>query len=175
MPTTRESCSFLDCLLSPRLYGVIVGLMSLWAMVASISASLYLLIKYDDGKDVPDSLKLYYRYATADVAVVLIGIVIIVVYLFGIYKANELCMMPFLVLLVVDFLGYTASETMLWATETGTQHQRLKKNLFDFVIFISVFAIVTYLYRIFKRKRHLKEYRLGGYQNISDSAENIAL
>ncbi|XP_058838941.1 uncharacterized protein LOC131694316 [Topomyia yanbarensis] len=177
MTTNSRSSSLFDCLLSPRLYGVLVGLMSLWAMLASISASVYLLMKYDDASELPESLKPYYQYATVYVVAVLIGIIIVVVYLFGIYKANEHCMMPFLVLLVADFLGYIASEVLLRAhkDKQPEQNQRWKKNLFDTAIFLCIFATVTYLYRIFKRKRHLKEHRLGGYQSISDSAENIAM
>lgn len=55
MTTPKRECSLLGCLLSPRLYGVIVGLLSLWAMLASLSASIYMMVKYDDIKDVPDS------------------------------------------------------------------------------------------------------------------------
>lgn len=55
MTTLKRECSLLGCLLSPRLYGVIVGLVSLWAMIASLSASIYLMVKYGDIKDVPDS------------------------------------------------------------------------------------------------------------------------
>ena len=55
MPSTKRECSFLGCLLSPRLYGVIVGVVSLWAMMASLSASIYLMVKFNDFKDVPDS------------------------------------------------------------------------------------------------------------------------
>lgn len=55
MPTPKRECSFLGCLLSPRLYGVIVGVVSLWAMMASLSASIYLMVKFNDIKDVPDS------------------------------------------------------------------------------------------------------------------------
>lgn len=51
----KRSCSLLGCLFNPRLYGVLVGVLSLWAMIAAISASVYLLAKYDDIKDVPDS------------------------------------------------------------------------------------------------------------------------
>lgn len=53
--------SVLDTLFNPRLYGVIVGTMSLVAMLASLTASIYLIIKYDDIRGVPESCK-YMRW-----------------------------------------------------------------------------------------------------------------
>ncbi|XP_055536199.1 uncharacterized protein LOC129724934 [Wyeomyia smithii] len=171
-------CSLLDCLLSPRLYGVLVGLMSLWAMFASISASFYLLMKYDDIRKVPDSLQTYYHYALVDVIIVQIGIAIVGFYLFGIYKADERYLIPFLALLVVDFLAYIVSEALIYADYRGKRNLfqlRWKKNAFDTAVFICVLTIVVTLYRSFKRERHHKDSRLGGYQSIPDTAENFAM
>ncbi|XP_053690276.1 uncharacterized protein LOC128738857 [Sabethes cyaneus] len=178
MSGKSDGCSLLSCLLSPRLYGVLVGVMSLWAMLASLSASVYLLMKYDDARKVPDSLQTYYNYAIVDVVIVLIGIVIVGIYLFGIYKANERYLIPFIALLVVDFLAYIVSEVIIQLDYHG--HQKLyrlrwKKNLFDTAVFICVLTIVLILYRSLKRKRHLKAHRLGGYQSIPDTAEESTL
>ncbi|XP_062549779.1 uncharacterized protein LOC134214419 [Armigeres subalbatus] len=178
MSTSERECSLLGCLLSPRLYGLIVGVVSLWAMVASLSASIYLMVKYDDIKDVPDSLRAYYRYATVDTILILIGVVIVGLFLVGIYKVNEHYLMPFIVLLVLDFLGYIVSETIarVRARSSGSvPKDHWKKNLTEIVIFTCLFGLTTHLYRIFKHKRHLKEQSFGGYRIISGDTETIGL
>ncbi|XP_065079863.1 uncharacterized protein LOC135702737 [Ochlerotatus camptorhynchus] len=179
MTTPKRECSLLGCLLSPRLYGVIVGLLSLWAMLASLSASVYLMVKYDDIKDVPDSFKPYYRYAMLDTILILIGVAIVGLYIFGIFKVNEHYLMPFIVLLVLDFLGYIVSETMvrLYANIDGgtTGKDRWKQNLMEIVIFTCLFGLTTHLYRIFQHQRQLREQRFGGYRSISSSVENIGM
>ncbi|KAL1377349.1 hypothetical protein pipiens_001544 [Culex pipiens pipiens] len=170
----KRSCSLLGCLFNPRLYGVIVGVLSLWAMIAAISASVYLLAKYDDIKDVPDSLKAYYRYATLDVILILISLIVVGIYLLGIYKANEHYLTPFIVLLVLDFLGYIASEVLARNSGHGGP-DRWKKNLLEIFVFSCIFSIVSHLYRVFGRQRQLQEQRLAGYRSISSSQEHIAM
>ncbi|XP_019525583.2 uncharacterized protein LOC109397721 [Aedes albopictus] len=177
MPSTKREYSFLGCLLSPRLYGVIVGVVSLWAMMASLSASIYLMVKFNDFKDVPDSLKAYYRYAMVDTILILIGVTVVGFYLVGLYKVNEHYLMPFIVLLVLDFLGYIVSETMLRmnAPNNALPKDRWKQNLMEMVIFTCLFGLTTHIYRIFKHKRLMEEQRFGGYRSISSSAENIGM
>ncbi|XP_021696593.1 uncharacterized protein LOC110675571 [Aedes aegypti] len=178
MSTPKRECSFLGCLLSPRLYGVIVGVVSLWAMMASLSASIYLMVKFNDIKDVPDSLKAYYRYAMIDTMLILIGVTVVGLYLVGIYKVNEHYLMPFIVLLVLDFLGYIVSEAVVRFSAHSSSKlpkDRWKQNLMEIVIFTCLFGLTTHIYRIFRHKRRLEEQRFGDYRSISSSAENIAL
>ncbi|XP_055626600.1 uncharacterized protein LOC129768762 [Toxorhynchites rutilus septentrionalis] len=164
-----RNASVLDILFNPRLYGVIVGVMSLVAMLASLTASVYLIIKYDDIRGVPESLRTFFRYATLETVIGLIGLIVVVVYLIGICKANEHYLMPFLVLLVVDFSGYIVSETLGYLKGTVEQ-DRWKENLLDCAIFVFSFTTVTSLYDAFKRERQPGCYRL-----ISGDEENIPL
>lgn len=91
-----------------------------------------------------------FRYATLETVVGFIGLVIVIVYLIGISQvcrkhmlapnrndqsimspqANEHYLMPFIVLLVVDFSGYIVSETLDHLKGTA-KPDRWEQNLFE--------------------------------------------
>ncbi|XP_055607484.1 uncharacterized protein LOC129755154 [Uranotaenia lowii] len=180
----NRSSTVVSFLLSPRLYGFIVGILSLWAMLAAISASVYLLVKYDDIREVPESLKPYYSHATVDVVLISLSLVIVAIYMIGIFKANELYLMPFLALLVVDFSVYIVSESIarikvdpeseIDEAPNGTEG-RWKKNLSEIVVFTLMFVTVVHLYQTFKYQRHLKGQSSAGYRSISENDETVGM
>lgn len=109
-------------------------------------------------------------------------------------QANEHYLTPFIVLLVLDFLGYIVSEVLARNSGHGGP-DRWKKNLLEIgewqrgyrkkqflkcsfpvaVVFSCIFSIVSHLYRVFGRQRQLQEQRLAGYRSISSSQEHIAM
>uniref|UniRef100_A0A182Q768 MARVEL domain-containing protein n=1 Tax=Anopheles farauti TaxID=69004 RepID=A0A182Q768_9DIPT len=161
----------------PRFHGVLVGLLALVNAISSIIASTYLQVKFDDFQKVPDELVLYYRYATIDILFVVIVLLVVVVYFVGIVLINEYYIIPFGILLLLDFMGNIATETaMTLNSDTPEFFQgRTKWTVLEIAVFGYMFLTVCCLFRDLQRKRRVQEDRLRGYRSLSSSTENIEM
>uniref|UniRef100_A0A182P1Y8 MARVEL domain-containing protein n=1 Tax=Anopheles epiroticus TaxID=199890 RepID=A0A182P1Y8_9DIPT len=162
---------------SPRFHGVLVGLLMLVNAISSIMASVYLQVKFDDFQKVPDQLSLYYRYATIDIIFVAIVLLVVIAYFIGIMSVNEYYIIPFGILLLLDFMGYVATEMAITLnTEQPEMVQgRTGGTLLEIVVFGYMFVTVFCLFRDLQQKRRMQEERLLGYRSLSSSAEHIEM
>uniref|UniRef100_A0A182K5X8 MARVEL domain-containing protein n=1 Tax=Anopheles christyi TaxID=43041 RepID=A0A182K5X8_9DIPT len=164
-------------LCSPRFHGVLVGLLVLVNAISSIMASAYLQVKFEDFRKVPDQLSLYYRYATIDIIFVAIVLLVVIAYFIGIMSVNEYYIIPFAILLLLDFMGYVATEM---ATTLNSDHPemfqgRTAGTVFEIVVFGYMFVTVFCLFRDLQRNRRMQEERLRGYRSLSSSTEHIEM
>ncbi|XP_035917298.1 uncharacterized protein LOC118514481 [Anopheles stephensi] len=162
---------------SPRFHGVLVGLLVLVNAISSIMASAYLQIKFEDFQKVPDQLSLYYRYATIDMIFVAIVLLVVIAYFIGIIKVNEYYIIPFGILLLLDFMGYIATEmaTTLNSDKPEMFQGRTVGTVFEIVIFGYMFLTVFCLFRDLQLSRRMQEERLRGYRSLSSSTEHIEM
>uniref|UniRef100_A0A8W7P5Z7 Uncharacterized protein n=1 Tax=Anopheles coluzzii TaxID=1518534 RepID=A0A8W7P5Z7_ANOCL len=169
-----RSCGWLW---SPRFHGVLVGLLVLVNAISSIMASAYLQVKFDDFRKVPDELSLYYRYATIDIIFVAIVLLVVIAYFIGIMSVNEYYIIPFGILLLLDFMGYVATEmaTTLNTDKPELFQGRTAGTVFEIAVFGYMFVTVFCLFRDLQRNRHMQEERLRGYRSLSSSTEHIEM
>uniref|UniRef100_A0A182VF58 MARVEL domain-containing protein n=2 Tax=Anopheles merus TaxID=30066 RepID=A0A182VF58_ANOME len=162
---------------SPRFHGVLVGLLVLVNAISSIMASAYLQVKFDDFRKVPDELSLYYRYATIDIIFVAIVLLVVIAYFIGIMSVNEYYIIPFGILLLLDFMGYVATEmaTTLNSDKPELFQGRAAGTVFEIAVFGYMFVTVFCLFRDLQRNRHMQEERLRGYRSLSSSTEHIEM
>ncbi|XP_053676692.1 uncharacterized protein LOC128726874 [Anopheles nili] len=172
--TKGRTCGWLW---SPRFHGIVVGLLALANATCSIMASTYLRIKFEDFQKVPDNLSLYYRYATIDIIFVVIIVLVVIAYFIGIAKVNEYYIIPFGILLLLDFMGFVATEmaTTLNSNTPELFQGRTPGTLLEMGVFGYMFVVVFYLFRNLQRDRRMHEERLRGYRSLSSSAEHIAM
>ncbi|XP_050075724.1 uncharacterized protein LOC126563142 [Anopheles maculipalpis] len=162
---------------SPRFHGVVVGLLVLVNAISSIMASAYLQIKFEDFRKVPDQLSLYYRYATIDMIFVAIVLLVVIAYFIGIIRVNEYYIIPFGILLLLDFMGYVATEmaTTLNSDKPEMFQGRTVGTVFEIVVFGYMFLTVFCLFRDLQLSRRMQEERLRGYRSLSSSTEHMEM
>uniref|UniRef100_A0A9I3EH68 Uncharacterized protein n=1 Tax=Anopheles dirus TaxID=7168 RepID=A0A9I3EH68_9DIPT len=162
---------------APRFHGVLVGLLALVNAISSIVASVYLRVKFDDFQKVPDQLALYYRYATIDILFVVIVLLVVAAYFVGIVLINEYYIVPFGILLLLDFMGNIATETVTTLSIDRPEffQGRTKWTLLEIAVFGYMFLTVCCLFRDLQRKRRMHEERLQGYRSLSSSTEHIEM
>ncbi|ETN63353.1 hypothetical protein AND_004925 [Anopheles darlingi] len=164
-------------LYSPRFHGVIVGLLALANSLSAMAASVYLRVHFDDIRNVPEQLSLYYRYATIDVLFVVIVLLVVGTYFIGIGKVNEYYIIPFGILLMLDSMGYVATEMATTMSSDTPELFRGKalSTLLELAIFGYMFVTVFVLFRALQRERRMNEERLRGYRSLSSSTEHIEM
>ncbi|XP_049297865.1 uncharacterized protein LOC125771365 [Anopheles funestus] len=162
---------------SPRFHGVLVGLLVLMNAISSIVASAYLQVKFEDFQKVPEQLSLYYRYVTIDIIFVAIVLLVVITYFIGIVRVNEYYIIPFGILLLLDFMGYVGTEvaTTLSSDRPEMFQGRTPGTVFEIVIFGYMLLTVFCLFRDLQQSRRMQEERLRGYRSLSSSSEHIEM
>uniref|UniRef100_A0A182MV54 MARVEL domain-containing protein n=1 Tax=Anopheles culicifacies TaxID=139723 RepID=A0A182MV54_9DIPT len=162
---------------SPRFHGVLVGLLVLVNAVSSILASAYLQVKFEDFQKVPEQLALYYRYATIDIIFVMIVLLVVIAYFIGILRVNEYYIIPFGILLLLDFMGYVGTEVATTMTSDRPEmfKGRTTGTVFEIVVFVYMVLTVFCLFRDLRQTRRMQEERLRGYRSLSSSTEHIEM
>uniref|UniRef100_A0A182JKE0 MARVEL domain-containing protein n=1 Tax=Anopheles atroparvus TaxID=41427 RepID=A0A182JKE0_ANOAO len=175
MAKQRSTCCGFLC--SPRFHGVLVGLLALVNAISSITASVYLRLKFEDFQKVPENLSLYYRYATIDIIFVVIVLLVVGTYFIGIFKINEYYIIPFAMLLLLDFMGNVATELATTMSSDTPELFRGKTmaTLSDIALYGYMFLTVFFLFRSLQRDRRMQEERLLGYRSLSSSSEHIMM
>ncbi|KFB40277.1 AGAP007322-PA-like protein [Anopheles sinensis] len=174
MAKQRTCCGWLW---SPRFHGVLVGLMTLVNSISAITASVYLRLKFEDFQKVPENLSLYYRYATIDIIFVVIVLLVVSAYFIGIFTVNEYYTIPFIILLLLDFMGYVATQLATTMSSDTPELFRGKTmgTLSDIALYGYMFLTVFFLFRSLQRDRRMQEERLLGYRSLSSSSEQIMM